>query len=228
MTPRVIAIRRYPVKSMAGEALDEAEVDARGLVGDRWFAVEDSDGRLASGKNSRRFRRRDAIFEHRAETLPDGSILVSRGSNSWRVGDDDLDVELSRAMDAPVHVLPEADVPHQDMGAVSLVGSASLAWCARHLKVNADPRRLRVNLVLETEVPFIEETWAGQELVIADTVLRVSQRVPRCRMIDIDQDGARGGDRWLSHLGREREACLAMYADVVTPGRIRLGDAEIL
>ena len=45
-------IRRYPVKSMAGESLPTVEVDARGLVGDRWYAVVDGDGKLSSGKHS--------------------------------------------------------------------------------------------------------------------------------------------------------------------------------
>lgn len=225
--PRVIRIRRYPVKSMGGEPLSEVEIDSRGLVGDRWFAVEDDEGRLASGKNSRRFRRRDAVFEHTAVTQSDGTVRVTRGSDTWRAGAEDLDVDLSRLMGARVRVRPEDDTPHQDMGSVSLIGSASLEWCARTWGVEADPRRLRVNLVLETEVPFIEETWAGHELAIGTSLLRVTERVPRCRMIDIDQDGARGGDHWLTHLGAERDMCLAMYADVLVPGRIGLGDPGI-
>ncbi|MFD9355752.1 MOSC N-terminal beta barrel domain-containing protein [Streptomyces sp. NPDC060031] len=47
-------IWRYPVKSTGGEPLREAEVDHRGLVGDRLFAVRDGDGRFGSGKNTRR------------------------------------------------------------------------------------------------------------------------------------------------------------------------------
>ena len=38
---RVEEIRRYPVKSMAGEHLDHVDVGARGLVGDRAWAVRD-------------------------------------------------------------------------------------------------------------------------------------------------------------------------------------------
>ena len=57
--PTIHEIRRYPVKSMAGESLRSVEIDARGLVGDRWYAVVDGDGKLSSGKHSARFRRRD-------------------------------------------------------------------------------------------------------------------------------------------------------------------------
>ena len=59
MPLQVVALRRYPVKAMGGESLGLAQVDERGLVGDRWFAVVDADGRFATGKSSRRFRRHD-------------------------------------------------------------------------------------------------------------------------------------------------------------------------
>ena len=65
----IAEIRRYPVKAMAGESLDSVLVEGRGLVGDRRFAVLDDDGRMATGKDSRRFRRRDAIFDFRATTV---------------------------------------------------------------------------------------------------------------------------------------------------------------
>ncbi|MEV3970271.1 MOSC N-terminal beta barrel domain-containing protein [Streptomyces sp. NPDC050698] len=50
-------IWRYPIKSIGGEVLDEAAVDARGLDGDRLYAVWDAEGKFGSGKNTRRFRR---------------------------------------------------------------------------------------------------------------------------------------------------------------------------
>ncbi len=44
---RIVSIRRYPVKSMAGESLESVSVDARGLTGDRAWAVRDEDSWLA-------------------------------------------------------------------------------------------------------------------------------------------------------------------------------------
>ena len=38
---RVLEVRRYPVKSMGGELLRDAELAARGLPGDRAWAVRD-------------------------------------------------------------------------------------------------------------------------------------------------------------------------------------------
>jgi uncharacterized protein YcbX len=220
----VIALRRYPVKSMGGEALAAAELDARGFVGDRWYAVEDGEGRFASGKSTRRFRRRDSVFGYSAATDADGRVVVSRGSSSWYVGDPQLDQRLSDEMGTAVRITPESEEPHQDGGSVSIVGSATLRWCAERWAGSPDPRRLRVNIVVDSEQPFLEERWVGRELDLGSTRLRVVERIPRCRTIDIRQDGADPGVRWLRPLTQERDMSLAVYADVVRPGRIAVTD----
>lgn len=219
----LVGIRRYPVKSMGGEGLTEVGLDARGLVGDRGWAVVDGDGRLASGKDSRRFRRRDPVFSFAAHTDPTGSVTVTREHRAWPVDDPELSDLLTAEMGDPVQVLPETDVPHFDAGSVSLVGSASLAWCAERFGGDPDPRRLRANLVVETTEPFVEEGW--RRIQVGGAVLAADGRTPRCRMVDIAQDGQAPAERWLTPLTAEREMCLAVYLTVDAPGRIRLGDA---
>lgn len=216
-------VRRYPVKSMGGESLAEVPVDGRGLLGDRLLAVRDGGNRLASGKNTRRFRRRDAVFDFRALTSSDG-VVVERGAQRWSVGDPQLDAALTSSLGADVRIAVEDDIPHQDRGAISMIGSATLSWCEGRWGLDADPRRLRPNLVLDTDEPFVEETWVGREVVIGSTRLRVTERTPRCRMIDVAQDGAKVSSAWLSPLTAIRGMYLGVYADVVRPGVVRLGD----
>jgi uncharacterized protein YcbX len=215
-------IRRYPVKSMGGESLTSVDIDARGLTGDRWYAVVDGDGKLSSGKHSSRFRRRDAVFDFASRTTGDGVRVTGRGGE-WRAGDEDLDRFLTEAMGDPVRVLAESATPHQDAGEVSLVGTASLDWCREHLGVDADRRRIRPNLLVATSEPFVEETWSGV-LSIGAARLRVASRVERCRMVDIAQEGLPPEPGWLKALTATREMCLAVYLDVETPGTVRLGD----
>lgn len=221
--PIVKALRRYPVKSMGGESLDSVALDGRGVAGDRWYAVVDEDGRLASGKNSRRFRRYDEVFTYSAASADDG-VTVSLDGTTWPVGSGDLDAELSRSFGVRVRVRPEEHVPHQDAGAVSLVGTATLAWCAARWGGADDPRRIRANVLVETDEPFEEEAWAGHLVEVGGVFLRVSERIPRCRMIDLDQDGVVSGADWLKPLTAEREMCLGVYADVERPGVIAVGD----
>jgi len=238
----VVAIRRYPVKSMGGEALTGVELDARGLVGDRAFAVSNLEGRFASGKNTKRFRRHDEVFAFAARTMAD-AVVVSGAGGEWSVGQAGLDAALSDALGQPMRVTAEAGVPHFDDGAVSVVGTATLAWCERELGVDPDARRLRVNVVVQTSEPFEEESWEGA-IVIGGSgsgagrgsssgaregsgsgaVLRTVQRIERCRTIDLPQDGVRTRTRWLKPLGDARDARVGIYCDVAIPGTITVGD----
>ncbi len=219
-------IRRYPVKSMAGESLTTVDVDARGLVGDRWYAVVDGEGRLSSGKNSKRFRRRDAVFDFSARTTDQG-VRVAGPGGEWAAGDPALDRALADAMGDPVRVLAEGDTSHYDDGPVSLVGTASLDWCREHLGVDADRRRIRPNLVVDTREPFVEETWSGA-LTIGGARLTVDRRIERCRMVDIAQEGLSREGGWLKALTETREMSLGIYLDVTEPGTLEVGDAVLL
>lgn len=223
MNRTVTQLRRYPVKAMGGESLQRIEVDQRGLVGDRQYAVWDADGRLVTGKNSKRFRRRDEIFEFHAETDGD-RVRIHRGSEHWDATDPELDTRLAEIMDAPVSIAAEATEPHFDSGSVSLIGSATLRWWQEHHGIDADARRLRVNILVDTTEPFEEDNWIGSELSIGSTRFVVTERVPRCRMIDVAQDGAAAEQRWLKVLTQQRDMCTAIYLDVLTPGAIALGD----
>ena len=81
----VLAVwRLYPVKSMLGEQLNESSVTARGLAGDRAYALIDIEtGKVVSAKNPRKWGN---LFEFRAafveppkdsQALPAARIHVS-------------------------------------------------------------------------------------------------------------------------------------------------------
>jgi len=73
---RVGELWRFPVKSMLGERLDQAEITAAGVVGDRsWALLDPTDDKVVSAKNPRKWAR---VLELRAsyleEPLPDGPV----------------------------------------------------------------------------------------------------------------------------------------------------------
>ncbi|HVR30544.1 MAG TPA: MOSC N-terminal beta barrel domain-containing protein, partial [Thermoanaerobaculia bacterium] len=52
----VLGLWRFPVKSMQGERLEEAELGPRGIVGDRAYALIDSEtGKVVTAKSVRLF-----------------------------------------------------------------------------------------------------------------------------------------------------------------------------
>jgi uncharacterized protein YcbX len=107
----VASLWRYPVKSMLGEQLNESVVTARGLLGDREYALLDSaTGRVASAKNPRKWK---GLFDFRA-TLSD-SLRSPRGGLPVRItlpdgtetssDDGDVDLRISRAIGAGVRLV---------------------------------------------------------------------------------------------------------------------------
>ena len=65
----IASLHRYPIKSMMGEELEEAQVTARGIVGDRGYALVDTaTGKVVSAKNPRKWAR---MFECEAAYVED-------------------------------------------------------------------------------------------------------------------------------------------------------------
>ncbi len=158
-----------------------------------------------------------------AATISSRGVFVSGHRGHWQAGDPALDEELSRRLGASVSLKPERDVSFFDACPVSVVGTATLAWFRERDGVDADHRRLRANLLVETEEPFVEDSWIGADLQVGAVRLQVTQQITRCRFIDQAQNGLETATDWLKALG-PREARLAVYAEILTPGVIRTGD----
>jgi uncharacterized protein YcbX len=110
----VVALWRFPVKSMQGEELNACHVGERGLLGDRAHALIDrADGKVASAKNPRKW---PSLFAFRAVyvnppapsaalpavriNLPDGTAVNSDA--------DQIDATLSQCAGRPVRLANNA------------------------------------------------------------------------------------------------------------------------
>lgn len=231
MTLTLESIRRYPVKSMGGESLERVPITSRGLEGDRDWAVVDADGKFASGKNSSQLRRYDAVFTFAARTGSDGEVLVAPqadASAERAAGDPELNATLSVAFGTAVSLEQESYVTLPgnffDEGAISLVGTATLEWAERELGATTAARRLRANLVVSTSEPFEEETWLGRRVRIGEVEVVVEKPIPRCRMVDLAQDGVAEPAKFLKGLAATREMRLAMYCRPKLLGTIEVGN----
>jgi uncharacterized protein YcbX len=71
MTIRLAAISVYPIKSGAGNALDSAWVEARGLANDRRWMLVDDDGRFVTGRQLPR------LLQVRADPFRSGGLRVA-------------------------------------------------------------------------------------------------------------------------------------------------------
>ena len=231
---RVVGLHRFPVKSILGEPLAEVTVDRRGVAGDRTWAVRDGDGKLGSGKSTRRFRRMDGLLQLGAAydaaandnlpivSLPDGARL--------RADDPQVHEAVSRHVGRPVRLEREAEVSHFDEGPVHLVTTASLQTLARAHGRPVDERRTRANVVVAWDGEgFPEHAWLGREVHLGEEVtLRILDVMPRCVMVTLPQGDLDADPRLLHDITDLTEGALGVVADVQRTGVVRLQDPVYL
>lgn len=227
---RLAAIHVFPVKSMGGQTVPRWPVAPERLLGDRGWAVRDADGRLGSGKDSRRFRRVDPLFAWRARLAdPTGTPQVCGPDGVWlAAGEAATDAALSSHCGQDLTLAAGSGIDHLDAAPVSLVGTATLARLGADLGLAApvDPRHLRANLVVETDEPYVEDAWVDRRLGIGGAWFDVIKRVTRCRMVDIAQADLPPLPGLLRATGA-RDACAAVYLRPLAPAEIAVGDAVI-
>lgn len=218
----VQSLWRYLVKSMAGEDLDALAFDSRGAAGDRMLAVRTASGKIASGKNTRRFERVDGLLACHA--FQSGDAVRVRLPDGSEHGVDN-GAALTEALGRPLDYVREAAVPHFDAGAVHIVGGATLRWLGSQSGAPTDARRLRPNMVVDTgTTPFAEDEWIGSELQIGSARFRVLRATERCVMTTFAQHELPQAPEVMRTITRERNAQLGVYAEVVVPGDVRVGD----
>lgn len=223
----VAALWRYPVKSMLGETCEAVELDARGVRGDRRFAVRDAEGKLGSGKNTRRMRHLEGLFDFKARSVPSGVEIIFPDGRQMTSEDPAMNRALSEALRQPVTLAGEQDISHFDASAIHLVTSAALDWLRARLPGSRiDERRFRPNVLVTSETS--ELAWIGKTLHIGTATLRVTQPTERCGMTTFAQAGLPFDAKVLRCIAQEAREEFGVYAEVLKPGRIARGDAVIL
>jgi uncharacterized protein YcbX len=223
----VVKLWRYPVKSMLGEERPSLDVDARGVEGDRLFAVRDVDGRFGSGKTTRRFRKIDGLFDFSAAYDQGEPTIVFPDGRRTRGSGGDVHTALSDALGQPVTLAREAAVSHFDAGPLHLLTTASLAWLRAVLPdARVDERRFRPNVLIDVPGSSqVERLWLGKIVCLGDEVrLRIRDLTERCVMVGAAQADLPDDPRVLRDMGRQAGPHFGVYAEVISGGRINRGD----
>lgn len=228
---RVVGLFRYPVKSMAGEALAAARLGWHGLAGDRRFAfrrVGETAGFpwLTASRLAELVRYRPERADPGADeelpthvVTPEGERLELRGAA--------LRERLSERFGGSVELL-RLDHGIFDEAAVSVLSMATLTAVSREASLAVDPRRYRPNILIETSSagPFGEDGWVGARLRFGrEAAVSVTLTDTRCVMVNLDPDNARADADMLKAVVRMNGGNAGVYATVVGCGEIRIGDA---
>jgi uncharacterized protein YcbX len=196
------AVRRYPVKSLRGEALDAAAVGEGGIPGDRAGALFVRTGNARVGKTYRG-------KEHdRLHLLDD--VTLARAS----AGERGVEVEFRRGDhffdDAPISLLI-------DRWLDSLNG---------HLGYVVEWERFRPNFFVVASPAFalVERELVDDELQLGGVALRVRSPIERCVTTTYHPQGKASDPEILAFLAQQRDTLMGVYCDVLQPGIARVGD----
>jgi uncharacterized protein len=225
MVGRVVALRRYPVKSMASEELDGAEVSWHGLAGDRrWAFVRD--GKVRSGFPWLTIRERPEMARYRPfyteRARPNASPTLVRTPSGGEL--DVADPALAAELGPGVRVIKQ-DRGVFDTMPLSLLTTQTLAGLGRLVGTGLAAERFRPNLLVDAVGPdFAEDAWVGRVLRIGGLRMRVDLRDQRCVMVTIDPVTLHRDPAILRAIARERDNRLGVYGSTVEPGQVAVGD----
>ena len=233
----VEAIFRYPVKSMAGERLESANLGWYGLDGDRRLAF-------------RRIDNRSGMPWLTASKLPDLLLFAPHRRADGAQGDlpthirtpdgtempvfgEDLAAEVGRRYGTPVEMM---QLRHGifDEASISVIALDTVREIGRLAGRSLDVRRFRPNVVVRLlrSVPFQEDEWVGGVLSFGEgndaPAIAVTMRDERCSMVNLDPDSATPAPEVLKAVVRANQNTAGIYGAVTRIGRLAVGQPVLL
>lgn len=202
---------RYPVKSMAGERISQAEAGELGIMGDRGILVHVG-GRLITSRTQHR------LLGLKGTINSDRIPLIS--GYKW---DSPQALQLVKQAAGPAAELIHYD-GDQRFDVLPLLMATDGA--INHMGFNG--RRLRPNIVIGGVEGLKEREWPGRRLRIGDVIIHAAQLRGRCIMTTYDPDTLEQDRNILRRIVRELDGRMALDCSVLRGGLIREGDPVIL
>ena len=210
----VAELWRYPVKSLAGEQMDFAEIHADGIAGDRHILVYNEQTRRVITS-----RTHPKLLGLQATLGGDGEALID--GRPWN----DPESEQAIIIAAGPHArLAEWDgLERFDILPLLVVTDGAIK------EFGYDRRRLRPNIVIGGVEGLAEREWAGHQMRIGKLLLEFAQLRERCVMTTYDPDTQEKDPAVLRHIVKKFGGTLALDTAVLQGGRISVGDmAELV
>jgi uncharacterized protein len=231
------SIRRYPVKSMAGEELEEARVTFAGLAGDRVYAFVETDNHTSfpwmtarHGHDWIRFRPRFLDPPPPAAQIPfpeqfTAEVVTPEG-DCFRADAPEFTQYLEKRFGRALR--PRfSERSMTDAQPVSIFGLSTIRALSDEAGKDLDPRRFRANFYAQwdDDRAFFEDTLIGRQLRVGDAVGVVAlKKDVRCVMITLNPDDGSPFPAVLECVARNHGGCAGIYGTVLAEGIVRRGD----
>jgi uncharacterized protein len=241
-----------PVRGLALQHPDRIELEEHGVLDDRRYTLF-ADGRIFDGTKFGPLVQVGAHLGHDPErltlTFPSGEVVTGEVA----LGEPIHPVIYDRQFTARPVIGPWADAlsahagrslqlirserlpGERDRNPVSILSEASVEELARRGNEGRplDPRRFRMLIHVAGARSHQEDEWMGSEVRIGQAVVRVTRPDSRCVITTQDPDTGRRDFATLHAIKayrgmREgRKIDFGVYADVVTPGSVAVGDEVV-
>src|SRR2546425_7981354 len=205
---RVAELWRYPVKSMAGEPLQSADLRGDGIAGDRVVHVGDARGRMITARS------RPRLLGPRAAPGTAGEPLVD--GRPWRSAEVGSAVVTAAGEGAR---LVRFDGPERFDVLPLLVATDGAIQALGH-----DRRRLRPNLLIGGVGGLAEREWEGRGLRAGPAIIGVDSLRARCVITTFDPHTQQQDRTVLERILREFDGPIAPNCYGVKAGTISIGD----
>jgi uncharacterized protein len=240
-TARVARINVTPVKSLRLHHPDSVELTPTGVHEDRRFLLVDDGRRLYNGKRDTTLVRASAAWDASSRlleiTMPDGAVVAGEAV----AGRPEVIEVYGRLVRGTTVEGPWGDAFSDLVGrSLSLVERDDAGWATDSRPatlvsraslglIDGDGRRFRMLLELDGLEPLEEEAWESRRVRAGEAMLLVGRATPRCAVPSAAPDtGLRDRDVLRELLEKrgpvDGEACLGVYAEVLEPGVVRVGD----
>lgn len=228
----VVALSRYPVKSMHGEALEAAELRWTWLHGDRQYAFVKASDTTAfpwlTGRDVPALVRYQARYLLPGDPRHSAVRVVDPDGVEHDIRDRGLTAKLTEAAGDQVWLMRLGRGAFDAMPISVITTTMHRAICAQHGSC-VSLARFRANVVIRPDDPAVtEQDWIGRSLAFGDQSepprLSVDWPIPRCAMVGIDPVTADRDPRVVRTVVQHFGNKVGAYCTVQAPGTIRLGD----
>ncbi len=248
---KVAEVWRYPVKSMLGEKLDQAEVEPGGVRGDRQWAVVDAESGVSLSA-----KRYAELLSCRAWTIDSEVMIALPGGSALPVDSTEAANGLSALLKRKVitrsaestqtirHEFPTAITEGEgepflwepgteaffDRAPLHLLTTATLGEL-RRLQPDSvfDRARFRPNFVVNTdETGFVENDWVDKDLDLGAVKCQVIDRKPRCVMVTRRQGDLPKDIEVIQTILKNNDGNAGVELRALNSGTIRIGDEVVI
>ena len=230
-------INLYPVKSMRGVSVSEAQLYWYGLNGDRKYAFVRSDTPSGfpwlTGRELPELLRYEPRFVTPDEPMTSDVLVQTPSGQTLLLESEQLKQTLTSSYGAAVSLL-HLDRGTYDCMPVSLMTEATLSTIQDGLGKPLDRRRFRSNLIVQTADAHGEpETkWLGATLTFGErpdsAQVSFSHRTGRCMMVNLEPGSGENDPTVLKEIAKTMEVCAGVSGTVSRLGTVKVGDTVYL